>query len=93
MYDTSNNGTRIISRSNETSMLVFDPKNGVREVPTPAGDTILTEARAKRLGETVDNIVPLFARDTPLDIEWVLEGEKIWIVQARPYVSKMGKIN
>ncbi len=93
LYDTSNNGTRIISRSNETSMLVFDPKNGVREVPTPAGDTILTEARAKRLGETVDNIVPLFARDTPLDIEWVLEGEKIWIVQARPYVSKMGKIN
>ncbi|AXF86058.1 Phosphoenolpyruvate synthase [Ephemeroptericola cinctiostellae] len=91
LYDTSNNGTRIISRSNETSMLVFDPKNGVREVPTPAGDTILTEARAKRLGETVDVIVPLFSRDTALDIEWVLEGEKIWIVQARPYVSKVGK--
>ena len=91
LYDTSNNGTRIISRSNETSMLVFDPKNGVREVPTPAGDTILTEARAKRLGEAVDAIVPLFAQDTALDIEWVLEGEKIWIVQARPYVSAAGK--
>ena len=91
LYDTSNNGTRIISRSNETSMLVFDPRNGVREVPTPAGDTILTEARAKRLGEAVDAIVSLFVQDTALDIEWVLEGEKIWIVQARPYVSATGK--
>ncbi len=88
LYDSSNQGTRIISRSNETTMLVFDPKNGVREVPTPAGDTILTEARAQRLGEAVDKIIPLFSRDTPLDIEWVLEGEKIWIVQARPYVTK-----
>ncbi len=87
LYDTSNHGTRIISRSSETSMLVFDPKNGVKEVRTPAGDTILTEARAQRLGDAVDKIIPLFSPDSPLDIEWVLEGEKIWIVQARPYVT------
>ena len=24
---------------------------------------------------------------TALDVEWVLEGEDIWIVQARPYVG------
>jgi hypothetical protein len=23
----------------------------------------------------------------PLDIEWVLEGEKVWIVQARPFID------
>ena len=91
LYDTSNNGTRIISRSNETTMLVFDAKNGVREVATPGGDTILTEARARRLGEAVDQIIPLFPRDAPLDVEWVLEGEKIWLVQARPYVTKPSK--
>ena len=84
-------GTRIISRSNETTMLVFDAKNGVREVATPGGDTILTEARARRLGEAVDQIIPLFPRDAPLDVEWVLEGEKIWLVQARPYVTKPSK--
>ena len=91
LYDTSNHGTRIISRSNETTMLVFDAKNGVREVATPGGDTILTEARARRLGEAVDQIIPLFPRDAPLDVEWVLEGEKIWLVQARPYVTKPSK--
>lgn len=88
LYDSSNHGTRIISRSSETTMLVFDPKNGVREVATPAGQTILTEARAQVLGEAVDKIIPLFSTDTPLDIEWVIEGEKVWIVQARPYVTQ-----
>jgi hypothetical protein len=65
-------------------MLVFDPKNGVREVPTPAGDTILTESRARALGDAVQPLIPLFSSD----VEWVLEGEKIWIVQVRPYVVK-----
>lgn len=88
LYDASNHGTRIISRSNETTMLVFDPKNGVREVPTPAGDTILTESRARALGDAVQPLIPLFSSDAALDVEWVLEGEKIWIVQARPYVVK-----
>ena len=88
LHDSSNHGTRIISRSSETTMLVFDPKNGVREVATPAGQTILTEARAQVLGEAVDKIIPLFSTDTPLDIEWVIEGEKVWIVQARPYVTQ-----
>jgi hypothetical protein len=29
----------------------------------------------------------VFPRDAPLDVEWVLEGERFWIVQARPYVG------
>lgn len=91
LYDTSNEGTRIISRSSDTTMLVFDPINGVKEIPTTQGNTILTEARAKNLGQTVERILPYFSKDTPLDVEWVLEGEKIWIVQARPYVTKARK--
>ena len=73
-------------------MLVFDPKNGVKEVPTSKGDTILTEARAKRLGDAVEQISPLFSQEQALDIEWVLEGETIWIVQARPYVTKTPRL-
>ncbi len=92
LYDSANHGTRIISRSSETTMLVFDPKNGVKEVPTSKGDTILTEARAKRLGDAVGQIIPLFSQEQALDIEWVLEGETIWIVQARPYVTKTPRL-
>jgi hypothetical protein len=87
VFDTSNNGTKIISRSSDSTMLVFDDKGGVREVPVPPGSVILSEERAQRLAEAVKAFIPLFPPGRPLDVEWVLEGEKIWIVQARPYVT------
>jgi phosphoenolpyruvate synthase/pyruvate phosphate dikinase len=87
VFDATNGGTKIISRSDDKTMLVFDDSGGIKEVPTPDGGVILTEARAKRLVTAVQQFLPLFARGSPLDVEWVLEGEKVWIVQARPYVG------
>jgi hypothetical protein len=88
VFDTANDGTKIISRSDDETMLVFDEKGGIREVPVENGGVILTEERAKRLAEAVKAFVPLFPAGRPLDVEWLLEGEKIWIVQARPYVTR-----
>jgi len=87
VFDADNDGTKIISRSDDQTMLVFDEHGGIKEVPAPAGQVILTEARAKRLVEQVQRFMPLFRSHLPLDCEWVLEGEKMWIVQARPYVG------
>jgi hypothetical protein len=88
IFDASNDGTKIISRSDDPVMLVFDENGGIKEVPTPDGGVILTEARAKRLVNAVQKFMPLWRKGTVLDVEWVLEDEKIWIVQARPYVGK-----
>ncbi len=87
IFDTSNDGTKIISRSDDPVMLVFDDKGGIREVPSKHQGVILTEPRAKRLCQAVMRFVPLFSPEYPLDVEWVLEGEKVYIVQARPYVA------
>jgi phosphoenolpyruvate synthase/pyruvate phosphate dikinase len=87
IFDTSNDGTKIISRSDDPVMLVFDEKGGIREVPNDNKGVILTEARAKRLAEQVQRFRPLFPSKYPLDVEWVLEGEEVWIVQSRPYVA------
>jgi len=87
IFDATNDGTKIISRSDDPVMLVFDDKGGIKEVPTPDGGVILTEVRAKRLVHAVQQFLPLFRRGIVLDVEWVLEGEKVWIVQARPYVG------
>jgi phosphoenolpyruvate synthase/pyruvate phosphate dikinase len=87
LYDTSNDGTKIISRSDDPVMLVFDPDGGIREVASDHDGVILTEERAKRLCLAVMAFQELFARHPVLDVEWVLEGEKVWIVQARPYVG------
>lgn len=87
IFDTSNDGTKIISRSDDPVMLVFDDAGGIREVPTPGNGVILSEERAKRLSNVVQKFVPLFPADNPLDVEWLFEGEHVWIVQSRPYVT------
>ncbi len=86
VFDTSNDGTKIISRSDDPVMLVFDADGGIREVPNPHKGVILTEARAKRLAQSVMAFRSLFDSADILDVEWVLEDERVWIVQARPYV-------
>ncbi len=88
IFDPTNDGTRIISRADDPVMLVFDPAGGMKELPVPAGaGVILSEERAKKLSTMVEKFLPVFAHGQPLDIEWVLEGEDVWIVQARPYVG------
>lgn len=89
LYDVHNRGLRILSRSDEDTMLVFDGKGGVREVPNPKkGQPVITQARAETLGRAARRIVELFPPDAPLDIEWLFVGEQLYIVQARPYVVR-----
>jgi pyruvate phosphate dikinase-like enzyme len=88
VFDPTNDGTKIISRADDPIMLKFDEKGGIREIPVPAGaGVILSEDRAKLLSTMVRNFVPVFTHGKPLDVEWVLEGEDFWIVQARPFVG------
>jgi len=88
VFDPTNDGTKIISRADDPIMLVFDDKGGLKELPVPAGaGVILTEERAKKLSNMVQKFIPVFTHGQPLDVEWVLEGEDVWIVQARPYVG------
>ncbi len=88
IFDPTNDGTKIISRADDPVMLKFDDKGGIVEMPVPKGaGVILTEARAKRLSNQVRAFIPVFTHGQPLDVEWVLEGEKFWIVQARPFVD------
>lgn len=86
VFDATNDGTKIISRADEPTMLVFDDKGGIREVAVPGNGVILTEERAKRLVAQVRAFAGLFP-EGPLDVEWVLEGETIWIVQCRPFIG------
>lgn len=86
IFDATNDGTKIISRADDPTMLVFDEKGGIKEKAVPGGGVILTEERAKRLVDHVRAFAQVFPPG-PLDVEWVLEGEKVWIVQCRPYIG------
>jgi hypothetical protein len=88
LYNVFNKGLRIVSRSDEDTMLVFQPDGGVREIANPKkGDPILTNARVARLADAAQKLRGIFPKDRPLDIEWVLRGEEIFIVQSRPYMG------
>jgi hypothetical protein len=88
IFDPTNDGTKIISRADDPVMLRFDDKGGIVEVKVPEGaGVILTEERAKRLADQVREFLPVFTHGKALDVEWVLEGEKFWTVQARPFVG------
>jgi len=89
LYDYKNQGLRVISRSDEETVLVVDPKGGVKEIPNPSrGKPVLTDEAAITVGYSAYLVTQVFDKAGPLDIEWVLEGDKVWIVQARPYVVR-----
>ena len=88
LYNVFNRGLRIVSRSDEDTMLVFQPDGGVHEIANPKkGDPILTNARVARLADAAQKLRGIFPQDRPLDIEWVLRGEDVFIVQSRPYMG------
>ena len=95
LFDLGNDGTRVISRSDETTMLVADPKGGVMEKTVAKGEPILTEKRAKTLSTFANRASKVFKNTEVLDIEWVLETkdgkDTFWLVQARPYVVNKKK--
>jgi phosphoenolpyruvate synthase/pyruvate phosphate dikinase len=88
LFDTSNYGIKVMSRSDEDTMLVFDKSGGVKEVPNPnKGKPVLTDERAMRLALSAKAMTRLFPPDKPLDVEWLFEDDTLFIVQSRPYIG------
>ena len=82
-----NHGIRVLSRSAEDTKLVFDDTGGVHEVANPgAGKPVLTSRMAILLADTAKQLTGVF-KSTRLDIEWVFAGDRLYIVQSRPYVT------
>ena len=76
---------QVLTRSTDDAMLSFDAAGGVREVAIEPGRMVLTDARAKRLARVGRRIAIIFG-NKPQDIEWLMIGETIFIVQSRPYL-------
>jgi hypothetical protein len=87
LYDRDHRAIKVLSRSDESTMLVFDAQGGIKEVPTEAGQPILTDRRIIALGDAAAAVQALFDNG-PQDIEWLFEGERLFIVQSRPFVTR-----
>ena len=79
------NAVQVLTRSAEDSLLTFDEKGGVKEVPITGDRVVLTDEVIRRLVKATTDIKRVFGnRDQ--DIEWAYMKGQIYIVQSRPFV-------
>ena len=77
---------QVLTRSAEDSLLTFDEKGGIKEVPITGERSVLTDEVIRRLVRAADRIKQVF-RGRDQDIEWAYMKGQIYIVQSRPYIS------
>ena len=79
------NAVQVLTRSAEDSLLTFDEKGGVKEVPITGDRVVLTDDVIRRLVRAALEIKRVFG-NREQDIEWAYMKGQIYIVQARPFV-------
>lgn len=86
LYNPESNAVRVLTRSAEDSLLQFDARGGVREVPISGERAVITGELARRLAHVAIRIKRVFGGKDQ-DIEWAVRGGRIYVVQSRPYLS------
>ena len=77
---------KVLTRSEEESLLTFDDSGGVKEVPISGERMVLTDEVVRRLARAASLIKNVFG-GREQDIEWIYMRGQIFIVQSRPYVQ------
>lgn len=89
IYDPNRDSVRLLTRSDEDTMLAFDERGGVKEVRIEPNRSVLTDSVIRRLARAALRIRRVF-NGREQDIEWVFARGKLYIVQSRPYVASSG---
>lgn len=86
IYDGASDSVRVLTRSDEDTMLAFDDRGGVKEVAIEPNRSVLTDSMIRRLARAAMRIKRVFG-DRDQDIEWLFANGKLYVVQSRPYVA------
>ncbi len=76
----------VLTRSAEDSLLTFDEKGGVKEIPITGERAVLTDVMVRKLVKAAQNIKRVFGGNDQ-DIEWIYMGGQIYIVQTRRFIA------
>lgn len=89
LYNFDNKGIKVLSRASDEYITVFDEQGGLKKIPNPkCGMPVLSDDQATELANAAYQIKRRFGAKHDLDIEWLFDNEKLYIVQVRPYVEK-----
>src|SRR5215813_14015464 len=86
IYRPVANAVQVLTRSEEDSLLTFDDRGGIKEVPIGGERAVLTDDLVRRLAAAATKTKDVF-RGRDQDIEWAYMKGQIYIVQARPFIS------
>ncbi len=86
IFRPRSNSVRVLTRSDEDSLLTFDERGGVKEIPITGERAVLTDGVVRRLARAATLVKGIFGGKEQ-DIEWVFMGDRIYIVQSRPYIK------
>ncbi len=86
LYSSRSKAVQVLTHSDDDTALQLDATGGVREVPVTAGRAVLSDARVQRLAKVGDAIEQRFGGKAQ-DIEWAIAGDRIIVLQARPFVD------
>ena len=89
MVDAGGN-IRVTSRSTDTLSLELAAGGGVVEKTTTPGVAVLDSPTIRALDRATAMTEKLFPAEDALDIEWVVSGGRVLLVQVRPYVEAAG---
>ncbi len=80
------NAVQVLTRSEEDSLLTFDERGGVKEIPITGERAVLTDEVIRNLARAAREIKRVFG-GREQDIEWAYMRGQIYIVQSRPYIA------
>jgi len=87
IYHPASRIIKVLTRSDDDSMLVFDDNGGVKEVTIEKERRVLTDSLIRELAQAALQIKRIFdGRDQ--DIEWVYRRGRLFIVQSRPFIEQ-----
>ena len=86
LFRPQSNSIQVLTRSAEDSLLTFDSRGGVKEVPISGERVVLTDSMTRRLAQAALSIKRVFGGKEQ-DIEWIFMNGQLYIVQARPFIS------
>lgn len=87
LYTPKSNSVQVLTRSDQDTMFVPVPGGGLKQVPFDSKRRVLSDLVARRLVRVANEIKKLFG-GVEQDIEWGIMRDKVYVVQARPYIEK-----
>ena len=87
LFSPRSNSVEVLTRADQETMFVPDKNGGLTEVPFTVQRRVLSDKLARELVKSAMEIKRGFG-GVEQDIEWGINGGRIYIVQARPYIER-----